>query len=95
MSFYNSQLVKCSRKARRCNWCTQFIPQGSSYRYEAGIFEGDFFKSRLHLECHAAVQAHPDLEEGYNGDFARGRIDDNYEGKPQFNPDGTRTEEPL
>jgi len=72
----NHRPVKATRKVRRCSWCNEPIPAGSTAVKHAGEWEGAFYTGYMHPECHAAWDRHPDLSDGYSpGDFKRGRID--------------------
>jgi len=49
--FVNQRIVKKTRKAKRCQWCSELIPAGSYCTVIAGSFEGDFFADKYHTEC--------------------------------------------
>lgn len=42
---------KRAAKQHRCDWCNEPILKGEKYRYNAGIFEGDFSVTKFHPEC--------------------------------------------
>jgi len=100
MDFHHSRPIKKTRREHRCTWCCEVIPAGSAAFAHFGVFDGDPYNGHTHGECEAAMR-HPAVQdwladEGYiPGDGVRGRVDDRRWKLPQFNPDGTRTEEPL
>ena len=49
--FYCSQLVLASRKLHVCDGCLNFIPVGCAYERVSGVFQGDFFSSKMCAEC--------------------------------------------
>lgn len=64
-----------SRKIGPCAWCAEAIESGERIVVDSGKFDGDFFRSRLHLECAKALDSmHPrDMEKGYVfGEYKRG-----------------------
>ena len=71
MSFWNSKQIKKSRKDHKCEFCGRKIPKGSSCKYEAGVYEGDFQSYYL---CNRCVEAFSewdiDLSDGFScGEF--------------------------
>lgn len=54
MSFFQERIVKATRKLCHCYWCGESIPVGSSKVYTSCVYEGDFFATDYHPECHAA-----------------------------------------
>lgn len=82
MSFFSDTRFPTARKEHRCDWCNETILPGHTYATWCGVFEGDFFQSKLHMECHAAMKDAPreDLEDGWEiGTFKRGTAIDKYE----------------
>ena len=55
MSFHSETHVKKTRKARRCDWCSEGIEKGDPSVSTSGIFDGDFYSARYHPECAAAI----------------------------------------
>ena len=55
MSFHNETLVKKTRRAKRCNWCSERIEKGESSVVTSGVYDGDFYRGRYHPECSAAI----------------------------------------
>ncbi|MBN8292861.1 hypothetical protein JI664_12875 [Rhodobacter sp. NTK016B] len=51
MSFQTYTAVKAGRKAHRCDYCGGTIPKGEPSRIESGIWDGDFYSHRGHLDC--------------------------------------------
>lgn len=49
--FYHGQEVKASRKRHRCDECSGDILIGESYFRHAGVWEGDFFRSKNCQDC--------------------------------------------
>ena len=52
--FHQNKIVKKSRKAHVCEHCNLEIPVGISYNIASGIFDGDFYHIKEHLECSRA-----------------------------------------
>ena len=97
MSFWNHKDIKKTRKNHSCCWCETRIESGSCCHYFSGTDGGDFSTGYMHHECNHAFDIVADMEGGFvEFDCAstRGRTDDENL-PPQFNPDGSRTEEPL
>jgi hypothetical protein len=55
MSFHRETHVKKTRRAHRCDWCTERVEKGEPSVVAVGIFEGDFYRDRYHPECAAAI----------------------------------------
>lgn len=51
MSFHSEKVVKSTRKDHKCDGCGLKIPKGSSCFVFAGVYEDDFWDSRMHKEC--------------------------------------------
>lgn len=47
------------RKARRCEWCSEWISKGESAYRGKGIFDGNFYDYRMHPECAEAMNDDP------------------------------------
>jgi len=88
MSFYSHKWVKSTRKAKRCTWCNQWIPIGSTAWHFAGIHDDEFCSGKMHPECAAAADEVCDRDRYWesNGDYARGRIDDETQLPPTYLP---------
>jgi hypothetical protein len=43
-----------ARKKHLCDFCSTAINIGERYTKATGVFEGDFFVLKEHLDCHAA-----------------------------------------
>lgn len=56
MSFQNSRKVKSCKKAKRCDWCDEWIKVGESKIFLAHVFDGDFYTSHFHPECYESAQ---------------------------------------
>lgn len=54
MSFYRETRIKAVRKARGCGGCGRTIASGSEAVDLAGHYDGDFWSSTYHVECHKA-----------------------------------------
>lgn len=54
MSFFRETIIKATRKMCRCFWCGEQIPVATSKVYTSCVYEGDFFATSYHPECHAA-----------------------------------------
>ena len=97
MSFYSEQWVKKTRKQHRCLWCGEMIPAGSTACHSSGIWEGDFWSAYFHPECAAARDA-VCVEYGEweaDGDYARGRRDDDRALPPEFEASYLGTSNPT
>ena len=55
----SSRTIKSIRKPRECNWCGEKIEKGESAETWSGVFDGDFFTSTMHPECHEAMLVRP------------------------------------
>lgn len=49
--FYTDAIGRMARKKHRCSYCGEAINAGDAYQYQDGIWEGSWFKSRMHPEC--------------------------------------------
>lgn len=49
---YKENIVKSARKNHRCSHCFTNIPKGSRYHTCSGLYDGEFFSAKAHLECH-------------------------------------------
>lgn len=47
--------IKATRKAHVCEQCCKDIEAGSSAHYNAGKWDGEFYATYTHVECHAAA----------------------------------------
>ena len=76
MTILSERLPK-ARKVHRCDWCGGTIKRGEIYVCVSGMDGGDFYKTRLHTECDAAMNRELDgWDEIYlTGDFPRGLTD--------------------
>ena len=54
MSDFYSQSEQIAGKPHRCDFCSTAIEKGERYSRSAGVFEGDFFVWKEHLDCRAA-----------------------------------------
>ena len=43
--------INKSRKDHKCYQCGEIIPKGVSYKRHYGVYDGDFFDNKNHLEC--------------------------------------------
>ena len=50
MSFYNAK-TPTAKKPHICEMCRRIIKEGEKYSYESGVWYGDFFTRKMHLEC--------------------------------------------
>jgi len=67
-------LVKAIRKNRRCDWCNEWIEQGSAARYRVLVFDGEFLADYQHIECYEAMCASDMDDWGYTpGEQDRGK----------------------
>lgn len=66
MSFYREHLIKKPQKEYRCFGCDKKMRKDRAHWYQAGIWEGEFFASRMCCACVKHMEKHPeDFEEGY------------------------------
>jgi hypothetical protein len=87
MSFHRSKLVLKTRKRHPCLWCNQHIEAETCALSEAGIGEDEnVWHGHMHIECgmarDAVLKKYGEWES--QGDFARGRMDDDFNLPPQF-----------
>lgn len=54
MADFHFQSEHVARKDHRCDFCSTTIKKGERYTKATGVFEGDFFVLKEHLDCHAA-----------------------------------------
>lgn len=40
-----------ARKEHKCIWCGEKILIGETYSYSVGIFCGEFYSNKMHLDC--------------------------------------------
>lgn len=97
MSFYRIRNIKANRGKklkngdsvpRTCAWCGERINIGDRSVNITSVWEGDFFNDHLHPECNLAANAvlREDDEVYFDGDWARGRTDDQGGLPPEFPP---------
>ena len=55
MSFQSERDVKHNRKRKRCYWCFEWLEVGQPCVVHSGVWDGEFYTSRFHPECSAAV----------------------------------------
>lgn len=53
--FHGVRDIKATRKAHVCEQCNTYIDVGSPARYSAGKWDGEFYTTHTHVECHAAA----------------------------------------
>lgn len=63
--FYN-QTEQVARKPHRCDFCETIIEKGERYSKAIGVFEGDFFTWKEHLDCRAALLEYMRLTGAYS-----------------------------
>jgi hypothetical protein len=54
MSDFHNQTEQIARKPHVCDFCGTAIEKGEGYSKAIGVFEGDFFVWKQHLDCRAA-----------------------------------------
>jgi hypothetical protein len=54
MTDFHSQSEHVARKDHLCDFCSTAIKKGERYSNSTGVFEGDFFVWKEHLDCRAA-----------------------------------------
>lgn len=58
--------VTC-RQQHLCSWCGELIQKGEKAHYQTGIFDGEFYSSRTHIECEEAIRRSPEIfDDGYD-----------------------------
>lgn len=92
MSFHNETHVKKTRRARKCDWCSERINKGDPSVSTSGIFEGDFYQGRYHPECSAAITRYYTVnkcwgEEMPDGPMNRGGIEEAGEPESEILPE--------
>lgn len=61
VEFYSNGAIKATRKPHFCEGCEQPIEIGTSAKYYAGKFEGEFYDCYFHPDCREAQVAWNDL----------------------------------
>lgn len=61
IEFHSNRSIKSTRKPHCCEGCEQPIDVGSSAKYYAGKFEGDFYDCYFHIDCRQAQVEWNDL----------------------------------
>lgn len=56
-----------AKKVHHCEWCGGKIEIGEVYDYHAGLFCGDFFVTKSHLDCNRLVYKLDMFEESDDG----------------------------
>lgn len=51
MSHFNPSIRRTARKTYRCYWCGQPICTGDTYDRQTGVYDGQWFDSKMHTEC--------------------------------------------
>ena len=51
-----------ARKDHRCYWCGQLIKKGTRYHHWAGVSYGEFYDTKVHLECGEAWRLLPECD---------------------------------
>ena len=67
--FWNSVIVKKSRKKHRCEYCGAVIEIGASYSRESGKFEGEMQDYALCLRCKKLLESNNPTWETYDGEL--------------------------
>lgn len=85
VTFGCERWINKTRKVHRCIWCGSRIEAGSAAWYGSGYWE-DFWHGHMHPECAAAKDevGRQCGEWEANGEYARGRCDDDASRMPQF-----------
>lgn len=52
--FFSERTIKATRKEHTCESCETRIEVGSSAKYMAMKYDGDFFAAHCHVDCRAA-----------------------------------------
>lgn len=53
------------RKAYRCEWCYEQIPQGEQHAHYVGVWEGEWQNWRMHEECFGTASDDDSLMDGF------------------------------
>ena len=74
MSAALSESKPKARKDHRCYWCGQLIKKGTQYCRWSAVEGGEFYNTKVHLECGSAWRELPEYEaeEVWRGDHHRG-----------------------
>ena len=43
--------IQKARKHHQCEWCGDRIEKGTKYRYESGVYGGEFQVTKFHIKC--------------------------------------------
>ncbi len=66
MTDFHSQSEHVARKDHQCDFCSTTIKKGERYSNSTGVFEGDFFTWKEHLDCRAALLEYMKLTGTYS-----------------------------
>ena len=77
MSFWQSKLIKKSRKSHQCEYCLGTIPLASSYYRESGTCDGDLQSYALCIRCHKYIEKR--TWESYDDNYLGNFLDDLFE----------------
>lgn len=47
----NPQEYRTARKAHKCTYCAETINAGDRYVFQTGVYEGQWYASKMHPEC--------------------------------------------
>lgn len=61
--FFNTQKIKKTRKEHTCDCCKSIIQKGEEMIRYAGVYEGDFFTSKLCPQCDKIIEIYCDKYE--------------------------------
>lgn len=73
MEFYRHDIV-VAKKEHECEFCKEKIKPGTSYHYECGKYDGDFFVRKLCKTCYSAMNDF--LYQSYDSEFDYNEIMD-------------------
>lgn len=73
--FWNSAIVKKSRKPYRCAYCSRTIEVGTSYSRESGKWEGEMQDYALCIRCSELLDSNDPVWCSYDGEL--GNFHDN------------------
>jgi hypothetical protein len=66
MTDFHNETEQVARKPHRCDFCETIIEKGERYSKAIGVFEGDFFTWKEHLDCRAALLEYMRLTGAYS-----------------------------
>lgn len=71
MTFHSAKIRRAAKK-HCCDLCGTDIAKGELYEYSAGVFQGEFYCSKLHKTCTSIISEYLSAhgyQEGWSADY--------------------------